>query len=275
MTPTKCTMLPALLLLGAAAHAVADTPLAGFDCLIQPHTTVAVSTREEGTLDEVLVGRGDRVAQGQPLAHLDRSVEQATVDLARARAESSAEIEELRETLAYAERERERVEQLGTAKAVSFTEQDKAVTEARRARLRLEQALEQQEIARLELARAERLLENRTVQSPVEGVVVERLMSPGESAENRPILRLAKIDPLHVEIIVPVEQFGRIALGMRAEVTPRYPGARVHQAEVTVVDPVVDAASDTFGVRLTLPNPDLRIPGGVRCAIRFLDPARG
>jgi multidrug efflux pump subunit AcrA (membrane-fusion protein) len=181
-----------------------------------------------------------------------------------------AEIDELREALAFAERERRRLEQLGSAKAVSFTEQDKAVTEARRAALRLAQALEQQQIARLELARAERLLENRTLSSPVDGVVVERLMSPGESAQNRPIVRLAKIDPLYVEIIVPVERFGRIAAGMEALVEPRYPGAQVHRARVSVVDPVVDAASDTFGVRLTLPNPDLAIPGGVRCSIRFL-----
>jgi hypothetical protein len=45
----------------------------------------------------------------------------------------------------------------------------------------------------------------------------------------------------------------------------------VQTATVTVVDRVVDAASDTFGVRLLLPNPDYRIPGGVRCEIRFLD----
>jgi multidrug efflux pump subunit AcrA (membrane-fusion protein) len=101
---------------------------------------------------------------------------------------------------------------------------------------------------------------------------MERLMSPGESTENRPIVRLAKVDPLNVEIIVPVEHFGAIRVGMRAAVTPRYPGARMHEATVTVVDRVVDAASNTFGVRLLLPNPDLEIPGGVRCGIRFLAP---
>ena len=125
-------------------------------------------------------------------------------------------------------------------------------------------------MARLELKRAEQILENRTVRSPVDGVVVERMMSPGESAENRPIVKIAKIDPLNVEIIVPVDYFGSIQVGMQAEVTPRYPGANVQRATVTVVDRVVDAASDTFGVRLLLPNPDYEIPGGVRCGIRFL-----
>jgi hypothetical protein len=38
---------------------------------------------------------------------------------------------------------------------------------------------------------------------------------------------------------------------------------------VTVVDRVVDAASGTFGVRLELPNPDYKLPGGLKCDIRF------
>jgi hypothetical protein len=36
-----------------------------------------------------------------------------------------------------------------------------------------------------------------------------------------------------------------------------------------VVDPVIDAASGTFGVRLELPNSDYRLPAGLRCKVRF------
>jgi hypothetical protein len=42
-----------------------------------------------------------------------------------------------------------------------------------------------------------------------------------------------------------------------------------YAATVTVVDEVFDAASGTFGVRLKLPNPELRLPAGVRCRISF------
>ena len=41
-------------------------------------------------------------------------------------------------------------------------------------------------------------------------------------------------------------------------------------ATVTAVDPVVDAASNTFGVRLELPNLDRAVPGGIRCEVSFL-----
>lgn len=270
VSPIQRRMAPAMLACLCAAGGAGAEELAGFDCLIEPQTVVEVSTREQGILEELLVGRGDMVKEGQPIAYLNRDVEKATVDLAEAKAGLEAEIQELRESLAFARRERDRIDQLSSAKAVSFTEKDKATTDATRAELRLQQAEEQRKMARLELKRAEQILENRTVRSPVDGVVVERMMSPGESAENRPIVKIAKIDPLNVEIIVPVDYFGSIQVGMQAEVTPRYPGANVQRATVTVVDRVVDAASDTFGVRLLLPNPDYEIPGGVRCGIRFL-----
>jgi membrane fusion protein (multidrug efflux system) len=41
-------------------------------------------------------------------------------------------------------------------------------------------------------------------------------------------------------------------------------------ANVVIVDRVVDAASGTFGVRLTLSNPSNRLPAGLKCRVRFL-----
>jgi len=68
---------------------------------------------------------------------------------------------------------------------------------------------------------------------------------------------------------VPVEQLGRIEVGMRGRVTLEAPLGSVHDAEVTVVDPVVDAASGTFRVRLELPNPEGELPAGLKCRVRF------
>jgi multidrug efflux pump subunit AcrA (membrane-fusion protein) len=48
-------------------------------------------------------------------------------------------------------------------------------------------------------------------------------------------------------------------------------GDRVYVASVSIVDRVIDAASGTFGVRFDLPNPDLAIPSGLHCQVRFLD----
>ena len=47
------------------------------------------------------------------------------------------------------------------------------------------------------------------------------------------------------------------------------------KATVDVVDPVIDAASDTFRVRLLLPNPRNAIPAGVRCSVHFPEASSG
>jgi multidrug efflux pump subunit AcrA (membrane-fusion protein) len=104
------------------------------------------------------------------------------------------------------------------------------------------------------------------------GIVMERFKSAGEYVEEKPILRIAQLDPLHVEVIVPVEYLGRIKKGMQAKVTAVVPAAATHVATVERVDIVADAASGTYGVRLNLPNPDYQLSAGLRCKADFLPP---
>ena len=82
-------------------------------------------------------------------------------------------------------------------------------------------------------------------------------------------VELAQIDPLYVEVFAPVGLLGKLEVGQRASVLPEEPVGGNHEAKVIVVDPVVDAASGTFGVRLELPNPDHAIPAGLKCRVRF------
>lgn len=52
-----------------------------------------------------------------------------------------------------------------------------------------------------------------------------------------------------------------------ADLAPFLPGR--HEAEAVVVDRLIGAASSTFFVRLQLPNPDCKIPSGIRCDVEF------
>lgn len=261
----------ALCLFAVSQVCAADEALAGFDCLIEPYRVTEVSTRQEGVLEEMLVDRGDEVARRQPLAQLESDIERVAVELARSRANRDALIEEQKVNKGFAERRRARVHELYKNKAISFEDKDKADTDVVQAELKLRQARQDLHVARLELHRAQTALKLRTITSPIDGVVMELLLSAGESVKDHPIVRLAQIDPLRVEIIVPVARLGEIHRGMMAEVVPLAPHAPAYRATVTAVDPVVDAASGTFGVQLDLPNPGHRISGGLRCSIRFVD----
>ena len=83
-------------------------------------------------------------------------------------------------------------------------------------------------------------------------------------------MKVAQIHPLRVEAIAPVTLFGKVTFDTRAEILPEATVNGTYTAKVTVVDRVVDAASGTFGVRLALPNPNYRLPAGLKCKMRFL-----
>ena len=252
-----------------ATQAVA-VELPELDCLVEPHMVVEVSSPVGGVIQTIHVDRSDLVQEGQTLAVLESAVEQASVELARVRATMDGEVKSSATKFAFNKRRYKRSKQLYRKKAVAFHQKDEAQTDLRLAQLKVRQAKRNKKIAELELKRAEEILKRRTVKSPITGVVVERLKSPGEFVEQEPIVKLAQIDPLRVEIIAPASLFGSIKPGMRAEIKPEIQQDDSYIGTVSVVDRIVDAASGTFGVRLELPNPDHRLPGGLKCRVRFL-----
>jgi RND family efflux transporter MFP subunit len=239
------------------------------DCLVEPTETVVVSAAVIGVVESVLVDRGDVVEKDQVLATLEASVERAAVATARARAEFGADLEGAEARFALESRRRERSQQLFREGILSDVEVDEAESAWIVARLDRDRAREQKELAALELKRARAALDLRTVRSPVDGVVVKRILAPGEYADPPQVLELAAIDPLRVEAFAPVALLGSISIGMGGVVLPEEPVGGRYEAKVTVVDRVVDAASGTFGVRLELPNPDHAISAGLKCRLRF------
>jgi len=228
-----------LIVCGGTARA---EPGRSYEGLIEPSEVVQVSSHVRGTLEAVMVERGDRVEKGQAVARITSEVEEAAVELARSRVE-------------FALRKVERNEDLYRQELISIHEKDEMETELR--------------VARLELQEAEARLSMRTIRSPIHGVVAERMLSPGEYVGEDPILEIARIHPLYVEVVVPVERFGSIRKGMEAEVRPELPGSEPRTARVIIVDRVMDAASGTFGVRLRMPNPGHRLPAGLKCRVSF------
>lgn len=263
-------VMPLILCAGFATAVRANTAaLSGFDCLIEPYAVVDVGTREQGVLESIEVDRGDVIEKDQVLAQLESGVERLAVKLSQARAELRAQLEARRVNVAYLARQLKNVDELYQKKALPFQETDRAETDLNLARLQLREAEESMRLSGIELERAKEALARRTIKSPINGVVMQRLLSPGELVDERPILRVAQIVPLNVEVILPVDFYNRVRTGMTAEIRPLMPGGIVRSATVTAIDPVVDAASNTFGVRLELPNQDRAVPGGVRCEIRF------
>lgn len=266
----RCGLIAFTMLVAGADLSAQE--LSGFDCMIEPNSVANVSTREVGVLEKIMVKRGDIVKKGQVVARLESSLEAIALDFANARAKMKGEVESRQATLDYMLRQRDRIAELYVDNAISFNEKDKAETDVRLAETELQVALDNQRLMQIERERAARRLELRSIRSPVEGVIVEILLVPGESVEDRAreIMTIAEVDPLKVEVIVPADRFGLIQVGTSAEIMPLVPGGEVRFAAVSTVDRTIDAASGTFGIQLLLENKDHTLPGGIRCDITFV-----
>ena len=263
---TRLLSLSAILSLGSTvAHALE------FDGVIEPYVLVKVGSGVAGIIETVDVERGDLVKKGQVVARLQSGVEKAAMEVARARAETEATIRAKQTQLDFSSRKRQRHEQLYKKEAMAFSQMDEADTGRAMAEMELKEAMENKRLAELEFRRAFEVVKRLTIHSAIDGVVVERFLSPGEYVEDQPILKLAQINPLNVEVILPVVRFPSIRVGMRAQVIPEEPIGGRYTAQVKIIDRVIDAASGTFGVRLELPNPEHRLPAGLKCKVIFPD----
>lgn len=255
-----------------AAPVPGGNPAGGFDCLIEARQTVDVRSVVDGLIVQVLTDRGGWVRRDQVLVVLDAQLEQATLAQARHRGEMVGRINQARNRIAFAQAKLGRAEQLAQEQIVSAQARDEAATELKLAESELQDALETQQQARLDAARAEEQIRQRTLRAPFDAYVVDRQANPGDVAEagagRKPILKLAQIDPLRVEVTLPQSAFGKVAVGATALVRTEA-GGGPFPARVVVVDRVIDAASGTFGVRLELPNRGGALPAGQRCTVEF------
>ena len=241
------------------------------NCVIEPNDVVELSSRVDGILEEVNAERGDWVKAGGVLAKLEAGVERASLAHAQARAAITSEILSSRASLKYGQLTLDRVKELGEKRVISADELDRVATETEIATHRLQQSRDTKRLAELEFVRAREVLKRHTILSPIDGVIAERYLSAGESVEEKPIFRIAQLDPLRVELVVTASQYGMIDTG--APATVRIPGISGGEfnAKVIIVDPLIDAASGTFRVTLELPNPEKKLTSGQRCDVTFLD----
>jgi len=226
----------------------------------------------EGVIEKVLVQRGDRVRAGQVLVQLESAAEISAVQLAKSRAEAQGRLASAQNRMDYASKKLERASQLLAQNFTSTQARDEAEAEMRITESELRDARENREQAAYEYRHAQDLLGRRTLRSPFDGVVLDRMLNPGDLAEagtgRKAILKLVQVEPLRVEVVLPLSAFGQLQLKSTAQVLPEGLGGS-YPARVSVVDSVFDTASGTFGVRLDLPNAGGRVPAGIRCRVDF------
>ncbi|MAZ86570.1 MAG: efflux transporter periplasmic adaptor subunit [Cellvibrionaceae bacterium] len=216
-------------------------------CLLEPSSETKLSSSVSGVVARVAAERGGRVRKGQEVLALESELDKASLKSAKARAE-------------FAARKLERNRRLLEQQLLSDFERDELVTE--------------HQLALLAVGEAQSRLSQRSIKSPIDGVVVKRHVSVGEYVGSDPVMELVSLNPLHAEVIMRATRYGEITEGMAVKVLLNDPAVKSSTAEsyegvVTVVDRVIDAASSTFGFRVKVENSSLALPAGLKCSIEF------
>lgn len=243
-------------------------------CVIQPESEAEVGSPVVGVVQSVRVERGDQVRKGQVLAKLRSQVEAASLRVAKTRAQADADVRAAQAEYQFLKQQQIRSEELYQQNFISKAGLEKSRAETQVAAEKLAQAQKQLDVWKHEVELAEARLELRAIRAPFSGVITERFVTVGERIEDKPMFRIARVHPLRVEVVAPASLFGTIDPGMVAKVTPDLPNFRQLDAEVVLVDQFVDAASNTFRVRASLPNVDGKIPSGSRCTAQLMEQAK-
>ncbi|WP_371060250.1 efflux RND transporter periplasmic adaptor subunit [Rhodosalinus sp. 5P4] len=260
---------------GLAFAAVLATPAAALDsedCLILPGASVDLGGTVPGLIDEVLVEVGDEVREGDVVATLRSDMQEMMRRLAQVRAENRASITAAEAQLAFEEQEFARVQDLYERNVVPEAQVREREALLIRSRSELDDALSRVREAELEIERADVELEVRRIRATLDGVVSERFLERGEYLrDNGHVVTLVQLDPLRVEVFLTQAAYPSISVGDVVPVVPELGAPGPFDAVVASINPVIDAASATFGLRLHLPNPEGAIISGIRCTARFGD----
>ena len=254
----------------AAGSSATYSDIPGVDCVINPYKVADIASPVAGVIDDLYVERSQQVNAGQVVAQLDAKVERASVALARYRAGIQSEIKLGQVNMTFDRLRSKRIKSLSEKQAISLENIDEAKREAGLSKWKLQQARELAEVRQLELQRAEEQLLQKSIKAPFDGFVLDTFKHRGEYVEDQTIMRLAQLNPLVIEAIVPMENFGKIKVGMDAEIVPEALSGEKLTGKVSIVDRIGDTASNTFGVRLVMPNPENRIPAGIKCVVKFI-----
>jgi RND family efflux transporter MFP subunit len=198
-----------------------------------------VSAQTAGRVKAVNFDVDDLVSKGDVIVQIDDSRQQAGVRQAEANLEAAAAKRR------DAEREYQRIRDVFAKDAVSKAEMDRVTAAFHQARAN-EQAAE----AALHQAREE--LSYTQVMAPYDGVVTERLIEVGEAAQpGQRLMSGFSLEQMRVAVDVPQNLIESVRAERRAQAEI---GDRWIAAEEITVFPVADPVSDTFKVRLRLPD---------------------
>lgn len=245
---------------GPASIATDDERLRG---LVKPEKQVVLTAPLEGIIKEISAKEGQAVKNGQELIHLDDDLQQLTVKIAQLKAADDSDLKKAQLLLEESKIQLERIEGLHRDDAAREWEVRKARVQRDANIAAVEAATFAQKTAKQNLALEQKKLDRYTLRAPFDGRVLRIPLEEGATVNtNDQLITLVKIDKLDAELFLPVTLYGRLSEGKAYRLRAEAPVNKVLVGKLKVIEPVVDAASQTFRVVFEIDNPGEALPAG-------------
>lgn len=268
---------------------------------LQAVTTVEVGAEVTGKVLTVRVDANDVVKKGQILAEIDPEQLRAAVDEASAQVMSaSASIRLAKATRTETALAAERARQQVAEQLISKRDLEAAVAAAERAEASLQSATASATVANAGLKSAQSRLGKTTILSPIDGIVLSRLVEPGATVTagfTTPVLfKLAQdLTQMRLNVDIDESDIGRVREGLEATFTvDAYPD-RVFPSKLYSLrnEPKTTSNVVTYAAVLSVDNAERLLRPGMTCtaviaaetksnvlvvpnaALRFVPPVKG
>ncbi|MCC7052434.1 MAG: efflux RND transporter periplasmic adaptor subunit [Gemmatimonadaceae bacterium] len=213
--------------------------------------SASVRAEVSGSVIQVYVEPGQRVAAGAPLARIDATTASAAELSARTGVTASEA------QAAQAKKELDRAERLNAAGAIADRDLENA-------RLSYSTTMAQLANVKSAYAQASKQLRSATVRAPFAGVVAGSVVSAGDVVSPGTAL-FTVVDPksMRLEAAVPANQIASIRVGMPVAFSVSGYADRKFLGKVTRVSPVADPTTRQVQILASIPNGAGTLVGGL------------
>ena len=260
---------------------------------IQPEREFPIKSNTAGILTEVKVDKGDHLTKGQPLAivsdpslvyakdkaqaELDEKLKRADPKSSPVLGEFEARINASQSMLEIAQREEQRLKDAQSTNAASPSAMDQATSRFKEAWEMVEGLKSQRDAKKLELDRevdvgraalqtAQWYVDQQTLKSPIDGVVLDRPTSVGTRvAINDVLMRTADVKPanLVMRAAVDEEDIAKVHVGQLVRMTLYAFPNQVFSGKATRIYDEADPERRTFEVDVRFDDPNDRFSPGM------------
>jgi len=228
---------------------------------------IEISPRFLGVVKWIGVKKGDAVTNGQVVVLLDDAEYQARLR------EAEGRVANAKVAVAKGELDYERTLQLAKTHIESKQNEDDARLQLEAARAALREAEGVAELART-------YVEWCTIRSPINGVVVEKLVNPNElvmpqsfgggRGPSTALLAVADPKDLQVEIDMNEADLAKVSLGQKCRVSPEAYLDKNYRGTVAEIAPEANRAKGTLQIKVQIANPDKFLTPELSAKVDFL-----